>query len=106
MQSKIIINIRCGFVFCELDCNLQLKLNQKAEYDKSSDNWFKVCFNCYSQIFGNVFDSQGSSRELTKYFFKVRRDNVDKVHLEVNKLNNRLNKVNTKYLFNSFVNCI
>ncbi|KAF9381936.1 carboxypeptidase Y-deficient [Mortierella sp. AD011] len=84
----------CGNMFCESHSSFQIKLNAQAKHD-SNGLWCRVCEGCFvkarkeddSQLAGGVY------RSLTTDFKSIRLKSVEKKHLEVNRLEKRIEKL-------------
>ncbi|KAI0242413.1 carboxypeptidase Y-deficient [Massospora cicadina] len=71
------INCRkCGEVFCEDDCSLQMRLDQRARHDPKNGLWGRV-----------------KGRDLFKIFSGARSKTVDRRQLEANRIVTRLERI-------------
>ncbi|KAJ3192381.1 carboxypeptidase Y-deficient [Irineochytrium annulatum] len=84
---------RCGKLCCEAHTSFQMRLGaEDARHEPVAGIWCRVCEACYVGRDGYA-DGHGVSRRRTSTFLKMRKGRVDQVHLEVNKLEKRLEKV-------------
>lgn len=83
---------RCGKLFCDLHTQYEIKLNRQAKHDPENGVWCKVCGNCFVGRKG-YNDSQGATRSKTDLFLKQRAKTIDRVYLESNRLEKRLEKL-------------
>jgi rabenosyn-5 len=83
---------KCGRLFCEMHSMYQIKLSRSAEHEPVRGYWCRVCEDCYKAREGYL-DTTGVSQDLTGDFLAMRRKNVDRVFLEVTRLEKRLTKV-------------
>ncbi|KAJ3386085.1 carboxypeptidase Y-deficient [Lobulomyces angularis] len=88
---------RCGKLFCEIHCSLQMKLARDTRHDLENGHWSRVCLTCF-QFREGYHDTQGVQRKRTNFFLKKRKEKVDKVRLESNMLEKRLEKISKLYL--------
>ncbi|KAJ1548222.1 carboxypeptidase Y-deficient, partial [Cladochytrium tenue] len=106
---------KCGDLFCDAHTMFQMRLAPAdARHDPVTGVWCRVCQSCYegregySDCHGEpvlllalVQDSPyfpGVSRKRTVAFLKARKPKTDLAHLEANKLEKRLEKVDNIYL--------
>lgn len=84
------INCRhCGKIFCERHTLYQMRLSRTANYEPVRGSWCRVCRPCYE---GRPWynDKEGTSRDLTLQFHSRRKQVVDRLQLEHNRLGKRL----------------
>ncbi|MCJ1370532.1 carboxypeptidase Y-deficient [Loxospora ochrophaea] len=87
------INCRkCGKLFCEDHTMYQMKLSRSAQHEPVRGLWYRVCETCFKSREG-YNDHNGFERDHTKNFTDLRRKTVDKVFLEVSRLEKRLTKL-------------
>ncbi|KAF9930257.1 carboxypeptidase Y-deficient [Mortierella alpina] len=84
----------CGNVFCEMHSSFQIKLNPQAKHD-ANGLWCRVCETCFIQAkkADDSLHAGGVSRSLTTDFMSMRARNAEKKHLEVNRLEKRIEKL-------------
>ncbi|GAN04340.1 vacuolar segregation protein pep7 [Mucor ambiguus] len=70
----------------------EIKLNRQAHHDPEHGIWCKVCSNCYIGRKGYM-DHDGATRSKTAFFLKQRERTIDRVYLESNRLEKRLEKL-------------
>lgn len=75
-----------------------MKLDRMARHDPVNGVWCRVCAACFASRPGYI-DHHGATRSLTAAFVKRREKAIDRVHLESNRLEKRLEKVNIGFLF-------
>ncbi|KAI9322285.1 FYVE zinc finger-domain-containing protein [Dichotomocladium elegans] len=73
-------------------CRQQMKLDRNAQHDPESGIWCRVCAVCFASRTGYI-DHRGATRSLTAGFLKHREKVIDRVHLESNRLEKRLEKL-------------
>ncbi|KAF9356287.1 carboxypeptidase Y-deficient [Mortierella sp. AD094] len=84
----------CGNMFCESHSSFQIKLNAQAKHD-SDGLWCRVCEGCFIKA-RKEDDAQhagGVHRSLTTDFTSIRLKSAEKKHLEVNRLEKRIEKL-------------
>ncbi|KAK3812787.1 MAG: FYVE zinc finger-domain-containing protein [Linnemannia gamsii] len=79
----------CGNMFCETHSSFQIKLNGQAQHD-TNGLWCRVCETCFVKA-KNAED--GVHRSLTTDFMSIRVRSAEKNHLEVNRLEKRIEKL-------------
>ncbi|KAF9956643.1 carboxypeptidase Y-deficient [Mortierella alpina] len=84
----------CGNMFCEMHSSFQIKLNAQAKHD-ANGLWCRVCETCFVQAKkeDDSLHAGGVSRSLTTDFKSMRARNAEKKHLEVNRLEKRIEKL-------------
>ncbi|KAF9575745.1 carboxypeptidase Y-deficient [Mortierella alpina] len=84
----------CGNVFCEMHSSFQIKLNSQAKHD-ANGLWCRVCETCFVQAkkADDSLHAGGVSRSLTTDFMSMRARCAEKKHLEVNRLEKRIEKL-------------
>ncbi|CAG8562141.1 8702_t:CDS:10 [Paraglomus occultum] len=87
---------KCGKLFCEAHCHLQMKLSRQALHDPVNGYWSRVCNNCYKSREGYL-DDQGVVSSRTEEFKQNRVLCTEKAHLEGNRLEKRLEKLAKVY---------
>lgn len=83
---------KCGKLFCDSHTQYEIKLNRQAKHDPENGVWCKVCGNCFVGRKG-YNDCQGATRSKTDLFLKQRAKTIDRVYLESNRLEKRLEKL-------------
>ncbi|KAK9764036.1 carboxypeptidase Y-deficient [Basidiobolus ranarum] len=83
---------KCGKLFCDFHTQYQMRLNTSAQHDPTRGYWYRVCEGCYADRDGYL-DNEGACRNRTELFVKLRNKTVDKVLLESNRLEKRLDKL-------------
>jgi rabenosyn-5 len=83
---------RCGLEVCAEHSQFQEKLSVDALHDPVNGIWATVCFQCYTTRKGYPH-SMGVVRILTASFIEKRIEKVAKMLMEVNKTENRLEKI-------------
>lgn len=83
---------RCGKLYCDLHTQYEIKLNRQAHHDPEHGIWCKVCATCFVNRKGYM-DYGGAIQNKTALFMKQREKVIDKVHLESNRLERRLEKL-------------
>ncbi|CAO3634946.1 unnamed protein product [Cunninghamella blakesleeana] len=83
---------KCGHLFCDFHTKYEIKLNHQAQHDPENGVWAKVCGNCYMDREGHL-NHQGVTRNKTSFFLQRRTKIIDKVYLETNRLEKRLEKL-------------
>ena len=83
---------KCGRIYCEAHSSYQMKLATDARHDPANGIWCRVCETCYKDRDGYI-EPLGAVRNKTGLFNNCRRQRVDKINLDVNKLEKRLEKV-------------
>jgi rabenosyn-5 len=92
VHSVLMLWFRCGKLYCDLHTQYEIRLNQQAFHDPEHGVWCKVCGNCYVNRKG-FSDYQGQTRSKTALFLKQREKTIDRVYLESNRLEKRLEKL-------------
>ncbi|ORX81408.1 hypothetical protein K493DRAFT_292756 [Basidiobolus meristosporus CBS 931.73] len=87
---------KCGKLFCNFHTQYQMRLNISAEHDPLNGRWYRVCEDCYTARTG-YSANEGACRNRTEMFIKLRNKTVDKVLLESNRLEKRLDKLARAY---------
>ncbi|KAF9209548.1 carboxypeptidase Y-deficient, partial [Haplosporangium sp. Z 27] len=84
----------CGNMFCESHSSFQIKLNAQAKHD-SDGLWCRVCEGCFLKSKKEEDDQHagGVHRNLTTDFSSFRMKSAEKKHLEVNRLEKRIEKL-------------
>ncbi|KAF9165827.1 carboxypeptidase Y-deficient [Actinomortierella ambigua] len=84
----------CGQLFCDTHTMFQLKLDANAHHDPSG-LWCRVCEGCFvrARRKEDSLSSGGVTRKLTADFKSIRAKNAEKIHLEVNRLEKRIEKL-------------
>ncbi|KAG0164421.1 carboxypeptidase Y-deficient [Apophysomyces sp. BC1034] len=83
---------QCGRLFCEAHTQYEIKLNREAQHDPENGVWCKVCVRCYMSREGYM-NQQGVTRDLSSVFSQRRAKTIDRVYLESNRLEKRLEKL-------------
>lgn len=91
-NSFFFVHCRCGRLYCEEHCKFQMKLSPSAHPEPESGVWARTCILCFTTRDG-FSDTTGVSRSRTNTFLKARKQLIDKVLLETNKLEKRLLKL-------------
>lgn len=84
--------VRCGRLCCGVHTQYEIKLSRQAKHDAENGIWSKVCMECYVGREGYM-NHQGVTRSKTDILLNKRAKIIDKVHLESNRLEKRLEKV-------------
>ncbi|CAO3684949.1 unnamed protein product [Rhizopus stolonifer] len=82
----------CGFLFCGIHTQYEIKLDRHAQHDPENGVWCKVCMGCYVSR-NEYMNHQGVTRNKTDALLSKRAKIIDKVHLESNRLEKRLEKL-------------
>ncbi|KAG2223118.1 hypothetical protein INT45_005674 [Circinella minor] len=82
----------CGKLFCDPHMQYEMKLDSRAKYDPMNGLWCRVCRGCYIGRPGYL-ENKGVTQSLTDQFLKKRSKTIDRVHLESNRLEKRLEKL-------------
>ncbi|KAH8554952.1 FYVE zinc finger-domain-containing protein [Umbelopsis sp. PMI_123] len=82
----------CGRIYCADHTRYEMKLNTSAKHDPEHGIWCRVCHSCYTARDGYL-DNEGAIRSRTALFLMRRMKTIDRVHLESNKLEKRLEKL-------------
>ncbi|KAI8638478.1 FYVE zinc finger-domain-containing protein [Parasitella parasitica] len=82
----------CGKLYCDLHTQYEIRLNRQAHHDPEHGVWCKVCSNCYIGRKGYL-DHEGAICKKTAFFLKQREKTIDRVYLESNRLEKRLEKL-------------
>lgn len=83
---------KCGKLFCDTHTQYEIKLNRQAQHDVENGVWSKVCGPCYQSRKGYL-EKEGATRNKTDIFLKARAKTIDRVYLESNRLEKRLEKL-------------
>ncbi|KAI7901701.1 FYVE zinc finger-domain-containing protein [Cokeromyces recurvatus] len=83
---------RCGKLYCDLHTQYEIKLSQQGHHDPEHGVWCKVCLNCFTNR-KDYNTYEGVTRNRTDYFMKLREKTIDRVQLESNRLEKRLEKL-------------
>ncbi|KFX91189.1 hypothetical protein V490_06032, partial [Pseudogymnoascus sp. VKM F-3557] len=87
------INCRkCGRLFCEDHTMYQMKLSRSAQHEPVRGFWCRCCETCYKSREG-YNDHSSLIKNHTDAFAALRRQKVDKHHLEISRLEKRLSKL-------------
>ena len=76
----------------------EMKLDSRARHDPVNGIWCRVCRGCYIGRPGYI-ENGGVTQRLTDQFLKKRSKTIDRVHLESNRLEKRLEKVIYAFFF-------
>ncbi|KAJ3187860.1 carboxypeptidase Y-deficient [Gaertneriomyces sp. JEL0708] len=87
---------KCGRLFCENHSAYQMRLSKDAHSDPENGIWCRVCQKCYIEREGYK-DVNGVSRNRTQAFLRLRKQRLNVVNLEANKLERRLEKLSLLY---------
>ena len=91
--STGIVNCRhCGKLFCEEHTMYQMKLSRSAQHEPVRGYWCRVCETCYKSREG-YNDRHGLERSRLDEFARIRRERVDKMTMEVSRLEKRLTRL-------------
>ncbi|KAG1444992.1 hypothetical protein G6F46_008966 [Rhizopus delemar] len=82
----------CGRLCCGVHTQYEIKLSRQAKHDAENGIWSKVCMECYVGREGYM-NHQGVTRSKTDILLNKRAKIIDKVHLESNRLEKRLEKL-------------
>ncbi|KAJ2963893.1 hypothetical protein NQZ79_g1057 [Umbelopsis isabellina] len=82
----------CGRLYCAAHIRYEMKLNKSAKHDPERGIWCRVCRTCYISRDGYL-DKEGVIRSRTAIFLMRRAKTIDRVHLESNRLEKRLEKL-------------
>lgn len=82
----------CGKIFCEEHTMYQMKLSRSAQHEPVRGIWCRVCETCYKSREG-YNDKTGFERSHMSEFTNLRRQTVDKNHLEISRLEKRLTRL-------------
>lgn len=83
---------KCGRLFCEEHTMYQIKLSRQAQHDPVRGFWCRVCETCYKSRDG-YNDHHGFVRDHFDEFRRIRRNRVDRAHMEISRLEKRLTKL-------------
>ena len=83
---------KCGRLYCSQHTMYQMRLARNAEWDPVYGTWCRVCEECYVLRPGYL-DVDGVRRDRTKQFTESRQSHLNHYHLEVNRLERRLQKL-------------
>ncbi|KND00886.1 uncharacterized protein SPPG_09166 [Spizellomyces punctatus DAOM BR117] len=87
---------KCGRLYCEPHTSYQMRLSPDARADPAAGIWCRVCEKCYKDR-ESYKDSFGVSRNRTQTFLRIRKNRIDNLQLEANKLEKRLEKLSLMY---------
>jgi hypothetical protein len=91
--STGIVNCRhCGKLFCDEHTMYQMKLSRSAQHEPVRGYWCRVCETCYKSREG-YSDRHGLERNRLEDFKTMRKDKVDKMTMEVSRLERRLTRL-------------
>ena len=91
--STGIVNCRhCGKLFCDEHTMYQMRLSRSAQHEPVRGYWCRVCETCYKSREG-YNDRHGLERSRMEEFRRVRREKVDKMTMEVSRLEKRLTRL-------------
>ncbi|ORY97787.1 hypothetical protein BCR43DRAFT_251971 [Syncephalastrum racemosum] len=90
--AKCIVQSQCGQLFCENHMQYEIKLDPYAQHDPTDGHWCRVCLACYVSRPGYT-ECNGAKRSLTTAFLQKRARMIDRVHLNSNRLEKRLEKL-------------
>ncbi len=91
--STGMVNCRhCGKLFCDEHTMYQMKLSRSAQHEPVRGYWCRVCETCYKSREG-YNDRYGLERSRLDEFGKMRRERVDKMTMEVSRLEKRLTRL-------------
>ncbi|KAF9127237.1 carboxypeptidase Y-deficient [Mortierella sp. 14UC] len=84
----------CGNMFCETHSSFQIKLDAQARHD-TNGLWCRVCETCFvkAKKTEDSLHAGGVHRSLTTDFMSIRIKHAEKKHLEVNRLEKRIEKL-------------
>ncbi|KAF9102023.1 carboxypeptidase Y-deficient [Mortierella sp. GBA35] len=84
----------CGKLFCETHSSFQIKLDAQARHD-TNGLWCRVCETCFvkTKKAEDGLHAGGVRRSLTTDFLSIRIKSAEKKHLEVNRLEKRIEKL-------------
>ncbi|KAG0317854.1 carboxypeptidase Y-deficient [Linnemannia gamsii] len=84
----------CGNMFCEAHSSFQIKLDAQAQHD-TNGLWCRVCETCFvkAKKVEDGLHAGGVHRSLTTDFMSIRIKSAEKKHLEVNRLEKRIEKL-------------
>ncbi|KAG0082095.1 carboxypeptidase Y-deficient [Linnemannia elongata] len=84
----------CGNMFCETHSSFQIKLDAQARHD-TNGLWCRVCEACFvkAKKEDDGLHAGGVNRSLTTDFMSIRIKSAEKKHLEVNRLEKRIEKL-------------
>ena len=83
---------RCGKLFCDEHTMYQMKLSRSALHEPVRGMWCRTCETCYKSREG-YNDRHGTERSHTKDFAALRQHRMDKILLDVSRLEQRLTKL-------------
>ncbi|TPX60854.1 hypothetical protein PhCBS80983_g01517 [Powellomyces hirtus] len=87
---------KCGLLHCDTHSSYQMRLSPSALPDPVAGIWCRVCQKCYKEREG-YRDTIGVSRNKTNVFLRMRKNRIDTLLLESNKLEKRLEKLSALY---------
>lgn len=79
-------------MFCDAHTQYEIKLDRQAKHDPDHGAWCKVCMLCYVGRKGYT-DDHGATCSKTDMFLKQRSKTIDRVYLDSNRLEKRLEKL-------------
>ncbi|RUP52154.1 hypothetical protein BC936DRAFT_139480 [Jimgerdemannia flammicorona] len=88
--------MKCGRLYCDAHCQLQMRLSTSAQHDPQNGIWCRACESCYGLREG-YFDYDGARRDHSATFLGIRKKTIERVHLESNRLEKRLEKLARVY---------
>ena len=91
-DKRDLLLCRCGRLCCDEHTQYEIRLNTRAQHDPEHGVWSKVCVECFINRPGYM-DHQGVTNSKTGIFLKLREKTIDRVHLESNRLEKRLEKL-------------
>ncbi|KAI8388681.1 FYVE zinc finger-domain-containing protein [Radiomyces spectabilis] len=83
---------QCGRLFCDAHTQYEIKLNRQARHDPAHGTWAKVCAGCFVGREGYV-EHLGAMRNASALFLSRRAKAMERVYLERNRLEKRLEKL-------------
>ncbi|KAL1923701.1 uncharacterized protein VTP21DRAFT_8681 [Calcarisporiella thermophila] len=89
---------KCGKIFCDSHCQLSMRLSAAAQHDPNGF-WCRVCEQCFKSRDG-YSQTGGVYRSWTRDFIRMRKKTIDRVHLEHNRIEKRLEKLANIYASN------
>ena len=83
---------KCGKLFCDEHTMYQIKLSRSAQHEPIRGMWCRVCETCYKSRVG-YNERHGAERNHTTDFELFRKTRLDKILLDVSRLEQRLSKL-------------
>ncbi|OZJ06010.1 hypothetical protein BZG36_01093 [Bifiguratus adelaidae] len=83
---------KCGQLYCDQHVQFTMRLDRQAEHDPYEGIWCPVCQSCFTSQEG-YNDHEGTTRDRTTLFLKGRTKTMDRVHLEENRLEKRMERL-------------